>query len=135
MFSLELPQRGNSNEYTQYTISQYENENHPKLCQICNYGICSKGPTNEFETAVVNEPSVLELLFYCSYPDLNSPKYERPNCPPAEKKTFNYHCQEDKYGYYCSYFGDFMWPPTKIKHINHPVTGKYNNIFSLSECS
>ena len=66
MFSLESPQRGDSNEYTQYTISQYKNENHPKLCQICNHGICSKGPKNEFETAVVNESSVFEpLKFYC----------------------------------------------------------------------
>ena len=40
---------------------------HPKLSQICNYGICSKGPKNEFETAVVNEPSVFEpLQFYCT---------------------------------------------------------------------
>ena len=41
-------------------------ENHPKLSQICNYGICSKGPKKEFETPVVNEPSVFESLkFYC----------------------------------------------------------------------
>ena len=67
VFLLELPQRGDSNEYAQYTISQYKNENHPKLCQIWNYGICSKGPKNEFETAVINEPSVLEpLKFYCT---------------------------------------------------------------------
>ena len=66
MFSLESPQRGDSNEYTQNTISQYKIENHPKLFQICNYGICSKGLKNEFETAVVNEPSVFEpLKFYC----------------------------------------------------------------------
>ena len=40
---------------------------HPKLSQICSYGIFSKGPKNEFERAVVNEPSVFELLkFYCS---------------------------------------------------------------------
>ena len=66
VFSLESPQRGDSNEFTQYTISQYKTENHPKLCQICNYEICSKGPKNEFETAVVNEPSVFEpLKFYC----------------------------------------------------------------------
>ena len=68
MFSLESPQRGDSNEYTQYTISHYKKENHPKLLQICNYGISSKGPKNEFETAVVNEPSVFEpLKFYCIY--------------------------------------------------------------------
>ena len=45
----------------------YKNENQPKLSQICNYGICSKGPKNEFETTVVNEPSVFEpLKFYCT---------------------------------------------------------------------
>ena len=65
---IRIPQRGDSNECTQYTISQYKNENHPKLCQICNYRTCSKGPQNEFETAVVNELSVFELLkFYCTY--------------------------------------------------------------------
>ena len=67
MFSLESPQRGDSNEYTQYTISQYEKESHPKLAQICSHGICSKGPRNEFEIAVVNEQSVFEPpKFYCS---------------------------------------------------------------------
>ena len=41
-------------------------ENHPKLSQIWNYGICSKGPKKEFETAVVNKPSMFEpLKFYC----------------------------------------------------------------------
>ena len=66
MFTLESPQQGNSNEYTQYTISRYEKENHPKLFQISSYGLCSNGPENEFETAVVNEPSVFEpLKFYC----------------------------------------------------------------------
>ena len=41
-------------------------KNHPKSSQICNCRICSKGPKNEFETAVVNEPSVFEpLKFYC----------------------------------------------------------------------
>ena len=68
VFSLESPQRGDSNEYTQYTIFQYKKENHSKLSKICNYGICSKGPKNEFETAVVNELSVFEpLKFYCIY--------------------------------------------------------------------
>ena len=78
MFSLASPHRGDSNEYTQYTITQYKKANNPKLSQICNYGICSKGrvpksatmefvPKNEFEPAVVNEPSVFEpLKFYCT---------------------------------------------------------------------
>ena len=43
-------------------------KNHPKLSQICSYGICFKEPKNEFETAVANEPSVFEpLMFYCIY--------------------------------------------------------------------
>ena len=62
MFSLESPHRGDSYEYTQYTISQYEKENHPELSQICRHGIFSKGLQNEFETAVVNKPSVFEPL-------------------------------------------------------------------------
>ena len=37
-------------------------KNHPTLSQICSYGIFSKGPKNEFETAVVNESSVFEPL-------------------------------------------------------------------------
>ena len=68
VFSLESPHRGNSNEYTQYTIFNIKKEQHPKLSQICSYVIFSKGLKNEFETAVVNEPSVFEpLKFYCIY--------------------------------------------------------------------
>ena len=48
MFSLESPHRGDSNKYTQYTILNIKE----KLSQL----------KNEFETAVVNEPSVLEPL-------------------------------------------------------------------------
>ena len=72
MFSLESPQRGDSNEYVQYTISQYKKENHPKLSQICNCRMCSKGFKKEFETAVVNEPSVFKpLKFYHMYSIVN----------------------------------------------------------------
>ena len=66
VFTLESPHRGDSNEYTQYTIFQYEKEKHPKLSQICSYGNFSEGLKNKFERAVVNEPSVFEpLKFYC----------------------------------------------------------------------
>ena len=34
LFSLKLPYRGDSNEYTQQTIINTKNENHPKLSQI-----------------------------------------------------------------------------------------------------
>ena len=67
MFSLESPHRGDSNEYTQYAISQYEKENHPKLPKSAAIGFFSKGPKNEFETSMVNEPLVFEpLKFYYS---------------------------------------------------------------------
>ena len=62
MFSLESPHRGNSNEYTQYTIFNINTKTHPKLSQVCSYEIFSKGLKNEFETAVVNESSVFEPL-------------------------------------------------------------------------
>ena len=56
--------------YTQYTIFNIKKENHIKLSQICRYGSFSKGLKNEFETAVVNEPSVFEpLKFYCILQD------------------------------------------------------------------
>ena len=64
---VRIASTSDSNEYTQYTISQYKKENAPKLSQTGNYGIWSKGPKNEFETAVVNGPSLLEpLKIYCN---------------------------------------------------------------------
>ena len=40
---------------------------HTKLSQICSYGLFSKGLKNEFETTMVNEPSVFKpLKFYCT---------------------------------------------------------------------
>ena len=62
MFSLESPNRGDSNDYTQYTcfdIIKKITLNYPK---ICSYGMFFKGLKNEFETAVVNEPSVFKPL-------------------------------------------------------------------------
>ena len=67
MFSIESPHRGDSNENSQYTIFNMFTKNHPKLPEVCSYEIFSKGLKNEFETAVVNEPSVFETLkFYCN---------------------------------------------------------------------
>ena len=68
VFSLESPHRGDSYEYTQYTIFNIKKESHSKLSQICSYGIFPKGLKNEFETDVVNDPSVFEpLKFYCTF--------------------------------------------------------------------
>ena len=57
MFSLELPHRGDSNKYTQYTIFKIDKKitlNYPKSATM---GFCSKALKNEFETAVVNKRS------------------------------------------------------------------------------
>ena len=65
MFSLESPHRCNSNGYTQYTVfymKKKNNLNYPKFAAM----VFSKGLKNEFETTVVNDPSVFEpLKFYC----------------------------------------------------------------------
>ena len=60
MFSLESRHRGGCNVYTQYTIFSIKKItlNFPKSAAIEFF---SKGPKNEFEKAMVNEPSV----FYC----------------------------------------------------------------------
>ena len=68
VFSLESPHRGDSNEYTQYTIFNIKKKitlNYPKSAAM---GFCSKVLKNGFETAMVNEPSVFEpLKFYCIF--------------------------------------------------------------------
>ena len=63
VFTSESPHRGDSNEYTQYIVFSM-NINYPKSAAL---GLFSKGLKNEFETAMVNEPSVFEpLKFYCT---------------------------------------------------------------------
>ena len=67
MFSLDSPHQSDSDENTQYTIFNIKKIitlNYPKSAAM---GCCSKGLKKEFETAVVNEPSVFEpLKFYCN---------------------------------------------------------------------
>ena len=62
MFLLESPHRGDSNEYTQYTIFNIKKENHLHYRKTAAMGLFSKELKNEFETAMVNEPSVFEPL-------------------------------------------------------------------------
>ena len=68
MPSLELPHRGDSNEYTKYTIFSKNKRKLPLIFpNLQLWDFFSKGLKNEFETAVLNEPSVFKLLkFYCS---------------------------------------------------------------------
>ena len=56
VFSLESPNRGDSSDYTQYTIFNIKKENQPKLSQIWSCRIFSKELKNELELSVVNEP-------------------------------------------------------------------------------
>ena len=58
LFSLESPHQGDSNKYTQYTISNKKKKkftlNYPKSAAMEFF---SKGLKNKFEIAVINEPS------------------------------------------------------------------------------
>ena len=67
MFSLESPHRGDSNGNTQYIIFNIKMKitlNYPES----EFWDFFKGLKKEFETAVVNEPSVFKpLKFYCIY--------------------------------------------------------------------
>ena len=68
VFSLESPHRGDSNEYTQYTIFNIKKKMTLNCSISAAMGFCSNGLKNEFETAMVNEPSVFEpLKFYCTF--------------------------------------------------------------------
>ena len=55
----------NSNEHTPHTIINIKKKItliYPKYNNVCNYGIFSNGPKNEFEIAIVNEPLVFKPL-------------------------------------------------------------------------
>ena len=67
VFSLESPHRGDSNEYAHYTVFNMNKKNTLNYPKSAAMGFCSKGLKNEFEAAVVNEPSVFEpSKFYCT---------------------------------------------------------------------
>ena len=61
MFSLESP-RCDSNENTHYTIFNLKRRKSPKIIPNLQPGDFFKGLKNEFEAAMVNEPSVFEPL-------------------------------------------------------------------------
>ena len=67
VFAVESPYRGDSNENTQHTIFNVKKKITLKYPKPASTGFLSKGLKNEFETTVVNEPSVLEpLKVYCT---------------------------------------------------------------------
>ena len=66
MFPLESPQRGDSNEYTQYIIFNIKQKVNLIIPNLHLRVVIFQGLKNEFEIAMVNEPSVFEpLKFYC----------------------------------------------------------------------
>ena len=54
LFLLESPHRGNSNEYTQYTIFNLKKENHPKSSPICMWNLIEIGPVFSEEKSFKN---------------------------------------------------------------------------------
>ena len=60
MHSLELPQRGNSNEYIQHTIARLENFHKYLFSGALEKNL--QGVKTKFESAMVNEQSAFELL-------------------------------------------------------------------------
>ena len=69
MFSLESPHRGDSNEYTQYTMFNIKKKITLNYSRSEAIGFFL-GIKNQFETAVVNEPSVFEPLKFNTKPIL-----------------------------------------------------------------
>ena len=70
IISLKSSHRGASNENTQYTIFNIKKKIILNCVKSAAMGSFSKGPKNEFKTAVVNEPSVsepLKLLYISIY--------------------------------------------------------------------
>ena len=65
MFSLESPHKGDSNEYTQYTIFNIKKKPRKIILNSADTGFLSTGLKNKFEIAMVNEPSVFESLKFC----------------------------------------------------------------------
>ena len=66
MFTLESSHRDNSNEYTQYTIFNMNKKGTLNYPLSAAMGF-SEGLKSEFETSMVNDPSVFEpLKFYCN---------------------------------------------------------------------
>ena len=67
VFSLESPDWGDAYECTQYTIFNIKKKIILIYPKFAFSGFFSNALKNEFETAVVNEPSVFESLkFYCT---------------------------------------------------------------------
>ena len=70
VFSLELPHRGDSNGYTQYTIFNIKKENHPKLSQICSNWFLLQGTRERVRNSrgkrAISARAIEVLLYMCA---------------------------------------------------------------------
>ena len=71
MFLLESSHRGDSNEYTQYTIFNIKKENQHNLFQICSYGIFPRDSITSLKHPVHGKRAInvrgTEVLLYFLY--------------------------------------------------------------------
>ena len=65
VFSLESLHRGDSNEYTQYTIFNIKEKSALIIPNLKVLDFFSSGLKDEFETAAMDGPSVFEPLKFC----------------------------------------------------------------------
>ena len=68
MFSLESPHRGDSNEYTQYTIFNTKKKNTLNYPKSAAMGFCSKGPKKEFEITMA-QMAPFSFPYYFTIPN------------------------------------------------------------------
>ena len=87
MCSLELPRWGGSNEYTQHTKFMINKKISLNIWFSGAIGRILQGLKNEFELAIVNEPSVFELLWFdCSFLPIRF--FKRKQINPNGSKCF-----------------------------------------------
>ena len=101
MFSFESPHRGNSNEYTQFTIFNIKKENHPKSSQICIYGIFSKVLKDQFQVALAIIVRSTEDLLYVSliyhFREIHKNKVDQ-ECARQQRRSW---CEKETGTRYC----------------------------------
>ena len=87
MFSLESPHRGDSNEYTHYTIFNKQKGNHPKLSQICSYAFLYQGTQERVRNSrgerAISVRATEVLLYYSKF------ARDRYHVNPIQKKYEN----------------------------------------------
>ena len=88
MFSLESPHRGDSNEYTQYTIFSIKKKITLNYLKSAAMGFFCKGTQKRVRNSRVNESSVFEpLKFYCIPFSYSGHGFERASAKKSDLAT------------------------------------------------